>query len=75
MENPKFEITTDFIIYELVRLPEQIQVEVFHYMEFLKNRFVEEKPLELRPYGLAKGKIWMSPDFDAPLEDFKEYME
>jgi antitoxin (DNA-binding transcriptional repressor) of toxin-antitoxin stability system len=25
--------------------------------------------------GTAKGKIWMAPDFDAPLEDFKEYME
>ena len=24
--------------------------------------------------GLLKGKIWLSPDFDAPLEDFKEYM-
>jgi len=25
--------------------------------------------------GSAKGQIWMAPDFDAPLEDFKEYME
>ena len=26
--------------------------------------------------GSAKGSIhWMAPDFDAPLEDFKEYME
>jgi antitoxin (DNA-binding transcriptional repressor) of toxin-antitoxin stability system len=25
--------------------------------------------------GSAKGRIWMAPDFDAPLEDFKEYME
>ncbi len=25
--------------------------------------------------GSAKGKIWMAPDFDAPLEDFREYME
>lgn len=25
--------------------------------------------------GSAKGKIWMSPDFDAPLEEFREYME
>lgn len=25
-------------------------------------------------YGILKGKIWMSPDFDEPLEDFKEYM-
>jgi hypothetical protein len=22
-----------------------------------------------------KSEFWMSPDFDAPLEDFKEYME
>jgi antitoxin (DNA-binding transcriptional repressor) of toxin-antitoxin stability system len=26
--------------------------------------------------GSAKDKIhWMAPDFDAPLEDFREYME
>jgi len=25
--------------------------------------------------GSAAGKIRMSPDFDAPLEEFKEYME
>ncbi len=26
--------------------------------------------------GSAKNtKFWMAPDFDAPLEDFKEYME
>ena len=26
-------------------------------------------------YGSMSGKIWMSDDFDAPLDDFKEYME
>jgi len=26
-------------------------------------------------FGKYKGQIWMSPDFDEPLEDFKEYME
>ena len=25
-------------------------------------------------YGKGKGKVWMSDDFDAPLEDFAEYM-
>lgn len=25
--------------------------------------------------GSAKGKVWMSDDFDEPLEDFKEYIE
>ena len=27
-----------------------------------------------RGYGSLKGKIQMADDFDAPLEDFKEYM-
>jgi antitoxin (DNA-binding transcriptional repressor) of toxin-antitoxin stability system len=25
--------------------------------------------------GSAKGKIWIAPDFDAPLEEFREYVE
>ena len=28
----------------------------------------------LRVPGTAKGQIWMSDDFDAPLEDFEDYM-
>ena len=28
-----------------------------------------------RQFGSAKGLITMAPDFDAPLDDFKEYME
>lgn len=28
-----------------------------------------------RQRGSAKDQIWMALDFDAPLEDFKEYME
>ena len=28
-----------------------------------------------RQFGSAKGLITMAPDFDEPLEDFKEYME
>lgn len=27
-----------------------------------------------RIVGIAKGSVWMSEDFDEPLEDFKEYM-
>lgn len=36
-------------------------------------KLVAVKPL--RKAGSAKGLIEMSEDFDAPLEDFKEYME
>ena len=28
-----------------------------------------------RQGGQYAGRIWMAPDFDAPLEEFKEYME
>ena len=27
-----------------------------------------------REFGCAKGQFWMADDFDAPLEDFKDYM-
>ncbi|MDR0322945.1 MAG: DUF2281 domain-containing protein [Treponema sp.] len=27
-----------------------------------------------REFGCAKGDYWMAEDFDAPLEDFKDYM-
>lgn len=29
---------------------------------------------DLSGFGCLKGKIWMAPDFDEPLEDFKDYM-
>lgn len=28
-----------------------------------------------RQSGSAKGQVWISPDFDVPLEDFQEYGE
>lgn len=28
-----------------------------------------------RRAGFGKAKIWMSDDFNAPLDDFKEYMQ
>ncbi|MEB3293321.1 MAG: DUF2281 domain-containing protein [Synechococcales bacterium] len=33
------------------------------------------QPPKQRQRGSAKGQIWISPDFDEPLEDFREYME
>ena len=33
-------------------------------------------PLQPRKLGTLQGSVrYMAPDFDAPLEDFKEYME
>jgi antitoxin (DNA-binding transcriptional repressor) of toxin-antitoxin stability system len=33
------------------------------------------QPPQRRQRGSARGQIWMSPDFNEPLEDFSEYME
>lgn len=30
-------------------------------------------PISLKGFGCLKGRISMAPDFDAPLEDFKDY--
>jgi hypothetical protein len=34
-----------------------------------------EAPTTRPQFGCLAGKIWLAPDFDAPLEDFKEYLE
>jgi DNA-damage-inducible protein J len=38
---------------------------------------IEQSPEPLRAYphrGGWEGKVWMADDFDAPLDDFEEYM-
>jgi len=32
------------------------------------------EPKKEREFGCLKGQIWMADDFNAPLEDFKDYM-
>jgi hypothetical protein len=63
------------ILSQIQQLPEQLKQEVLHYIEFLQTKYKEQnrKPKN-RKAGSAKGKYKLSADFDAPLEDFKEYM-
>ena len=35
----------------------------------------ETKDAKRPVYGSGKGKMWISDDFDAPLDELKEYME
>ena len=67
------------ILENLEKLPEALKQEVLHYTEFLVEKYGLEKleaetPKKKREAGILKGKIWMSDDFDEPLEDFKDYM-
>jgi hypothetical protein len=55
-------------------LPGDIKSEVIDFIDFLimkrKKEIKKKKPM----FGCAKGQIYISPDFDDPLDDFKEYM-
>jgi Protein of unknown function (DUF2281) len=38
------------------------------------GRGIESPAKDLKGFGCLRGKIFLSPDFDEPLEDFKDYM-
>ena len=70
-------MTEQALIQEIQTLPENLKQEVLHFVQFLKQKQVAKtesaKPRQ-RKAGSAKGEIIMADDFDAPLEDFADYM-
>jgi Protein of unknown function (DUF2281) len=61
------------ILEKLAELPESLQTEVLHYIEFLLEKqaknLSQEKLTKRGGLGIWKGKIWMSEDFDRPLDE------
>ena len=60
-------------------LPSEYKQEVESYISFLKTKLVvgKKKSSESVKRVLGKGKnvvAWIAPDFDAPLDDMKDYM-
>ncbi len=67
------------LLSTLEKLPEPLQKEVLHYAEFLADKYSQDPvknivPTKRRQAGTMKSMIVMSDDFDAPLEDLKDYM-
>ena len=73
------------ILEKLEGLPESLQTEVLHYIEFLLEKHVKDKHTSQQEltkeeaekrhgYGSMAGQIIMSDDFDEPLEELAEYM-
>lgn len=64
---------------QLSSLPEEVRRQVLDFIEFLMQRERNQQskePEKPKPIsGLLKGKVKIADDFDAPLNDFKEYME
>ncbi len=64
------------LIEKIKNLPPDYQQPVNNFIDFILEKKINILPPErrYRESGQLKGKVWMSPDFDAPLEDFKDYM-
>lgn len=64
-------MTEQLILRELQHIPEEMKVQVLHFVQFLKHKHslsqTERKP---RKAGSAEGKYSLAPDFDEPLKDF-----
>jgi len=54
-----------------IDIKEEYEV-IITFIEPVKKAVIPDLPYKR---GCMKGKMWMADDFDAPLEDFKEYME
>jgi hypothetical protein len=74
---------TSILLYnKILQMPEDVKKEVDNFIDFImskkgkENKFVETEKDEVnkRPFGILKGKIKMADDFDAPMDDFKDYM-
>jgi len=66
------------LIATLDKLPLNLQAEILHYAEFLAAKYAEPSPVDISPQkyrqaGTMKGMFTMAEDFDAPLEDLKDY--
>lgn len=66
------------LIKKLDQLPPdlqtQIEKDVDKLLKKITNAELVNSDQTIRGYGSLKGKIWVSEDFDEPLEDFKDYM-
>ena len=55
-------------------LPEDLKMEVQDFVEFLQTKAKKDTLNKPRAFGSLKGKIQMTDDFDAQMENFKDYM-
>jgi hypothetical protein len=67
-------MTNSSLKIEINSLPKTLRDEVANFVEFLKKKSKAKSALKTREFGYAKGKIVLSEDFDAPLNEFDNYM-
>jgi hypothetical protein len=69
---------TELLLKEIDGLPSYYIGEILDFVGYLKHKdsLAEKNKPARRGFGCAKGEgdYWMADDFDAPLDDFKDYM-
>jgi len=63
----------DLVIEHIRRLPDQLVAEVLDFVQLLEQKRAVPGQSAPREPGSAKGLIWIADDFDAPIDDFKDY--
>jgi len=66
-------VEAEFIDNQTIHIKEPLNLENKNVLVTIQPSN-ENKKSKKRLFGKYKGKIWMSPDFNDPLEEFKEYM-
>lgn len=66
-------MTDTQLFTQIASLPTHLKKEVEDFVTLLKEKTKGEKKIKERKFGYAKGFFKVSPDFDQPLDDFKEY--
>jgi hypothetical protein len=67
------------LIKDIELLPENILLDISsvikEYVALNARQFTDVGEKRRAMFGCMKGKMWISDDFDAPLDELKEYME
>ena len=74
MTHKRLKMTNLTLYNQIASLPDELKKEVSDFVAFLKLKAKTKKKIKERKFGYAKGFFTLAPDFDEPLEDFKEYM-
>lgn len=57
----------------LATLPDDLKAEVSDFVDFLATKRRKSQGKKKPKFGSGKGMFVIKPDFDEPLDDFKEY--
>lgn len=69
-------MATPQLLRKIQQIPPAYEAELEDFVDFILHKKVNTSQRQKkRVLGLLKGKLHMSSDFDAPLDEFKDYMQ